>query len=258
MADHYYKTGDSEAARILIESNLRFVIKVAAEYNRFRAKIMDLIQEGNVGLVRAVQEFNPYKGARLITYAVWWIRGYIQEYLLKRHSIVRIGTNKKQQKLFYLLQREKQKLDEMSRTKLLPDLAEKSLSTEREVERMSQMVLQKDLSLDQPLKKGGRKTFLDIQADDSPPADETLAAKNEAAVLRKELDKLAPSLSKKEKEIIQNRLLKAPPATLREIADKFQVSREAIRQTEERLLKKLRKKLLPVLKKTNDSAAAKT
>ena len=249
LADHYYKTGDPKAARILIEANLRFVVKTAAEYSRLRVKIMDLIQEGNVGLVRAVQEFNPYKGARIITYAVWWIRGYIQEYLLRRHSIVRLGAGKRQQKLFYLLQREKKRLSELPGTKLLPDLAKKSQSTEKEVERMSQMVLQRDLSLDQPVRRDSGKTFLDLQKDPAPAADETLALKSEEAFLRRELNRLAPSLSKKEREIIQNRLLKSPPDTLRKIAGKFQVSREAIRQTEERLLKKLREKLGPALKK---------
>ncbi len=248
LASHYYKTGDPEAARALIEANLRFVIKVAAEYSRFRAKIMDLIQEGNVGLVRAVHEFNPYKGARLITYAVWWIRGYIQEYLLRRHSIVRIGTSKKQQRLFYLLQREKQKLEEMSAAKLLPNLAKESRASEKEAERMSRMVLQRDLSLDQPLQKGGGKTFLDLQADDSMPVDEALGLKGQEALLRRELNKLAPALSEKERAIIETRWLKTPPATLRELAGRFQVSREAIRQNEERLLKKLREKLAPVLR----------
>ena len=106
----YYETKDPEIAKILVQSNLRFVIKVAAEYSKFNLKVMDLVQEGNIGLVRAVQEFNPYKGARLITYAVWWIRGYIQEYLMKNYSIVRLGKNKKQQKVILLITKREDRL----------------------------------------------------------------------------------------------------------------------------------------------------
>jgi RNA polymerase sigma-32 factor len=107
LARRYRETGDKRAAEALVTSNLRFVVKVAAEYSRFGARLIDLVQEGNVGLMHAVREFNPYKGVRLITYAVWWIRGYIQDYLMRQYSMVRIGTTQSQRKLFYRLQKRK-------------------------------------------------------------------------------------------------------------------------------------------------------
>jgi len=253
LAVAYYEKKDPEIAKQLIQSNLRFVVKVVAEYSRFSSKIMDLIQEGNIGLVRAVQEFNPYKGARLITYAVWWIRGYVQEYLMRQHSIVRLGTNKKQQRLFYLLQKQKQLLDQYPQQKLLPDLAKKTDYQVQAVEQMKEIVLKKDLSLDQPVNKNGNKngqgkSFLELQEDDFS-IEESLSAKQMSQILRTELSKMAKDLNPKEISIIKNRFLKEPPATLQEIADEFQVTREAIRQSEERLMKKLKKRLIPVLKK---------
>ena len=248
LAVAYYETKDPEIAKQLIQSNLRFVVKVVAEYSRFSSKVMDLIQEGNIGLVRAVKEFNPYKGARLITYAVWWIRGYIQEYLMRQHSIVRLGTNKKQQQLFYLLQKEKQFLDQYPKQKLLPEFAKQTGNQIQAVEQMKEIVLKKDLSLDQPIQKGGGTSFLDLQEDDFS-LEEKLSLKQLSQVLRSELNKMEKELNPKEKSIIKNRFLKEPPATLQEIADEFQVTREAIRQSEERLMKKLKKKMVPILKK---------
>ena len=249
LAVAYFETKDPEAGRKLIQSNLRFVVKVVAEYSKFSSKVMDLIQEGNVGLIRAVKEFNPYKGARLITYAVWWIRGYIQEYLMKHHSIVRLGTNKKQQKLFYLLQKEKQKLDEYSQAQLLPVLAKQTHTRVQDVEKMKEVVLRKDLSLDQSIGGEKGKSFLDIQADNSYSLYEDLSLKQMSELLKTHLKNMEESFNKKEKAIIKGRLLKDPPMTLQKIADDFSVSREAVRQTEERLIKKLRETLIPILKK---------
>src|SRR5690606_17772486 len=111
LAIRFKEKGDKAAAEKLITSNLRFVVKIAAEYSRFGAKMIDLIQEGNVGLMHAVKEFNPYKGVKLITYAVWWIKGYIREYLMRQHSMVRVGTTQAQKKLFYNLNQETRKLE---------------------------------------------------------------------------------------------------------------------------------------------------
>ena len=246
----YYETRNPEIAKKLIQSNLRFVIKVASEYSKFNTKIMDLIQEGNIGLLKAVQEFNPYKGARLITYAVWWIRGYIQEYLIRNHSIVRLGTNKKQQKLFYLLQKEKQALEEYGRSRLLPSIASSSKASQKEAEAMEQMVFKKDVSFDDPLGEEGGSTLLDVFTNRSDSIEDKLASHEQSALLREHLKKLEKNFSEKEKAVIQKRLLGEPPATLQEIADEFSVTREAIRQTEDKLIKKLREKLIPVLKKS--------
>ena len=246
----YHETKDVEIAQKLIQSNLRFVVKIASEYSRFNSRIMDLIQEGNIGLLKAVHEFNPYKGARLITYAVWWIRGYIQEYLIRHHSIVRLGTNKKQRKLFYLLQKEKQALDQFDRSKLLPAIALSTQSTEKEVEEMEQLILKKDLSFDKPLKSDSASTFLDLQASNSLSIEDELSLQEQGLLLRKHLKKMEEDLNEKEKLILKNRLLRDPPATLQEVANEFGVTREAIRQVEQRLFKKLREKLIPILKKS--------
>lgn len=245
----YHETKDPEVAKILIQSNLRFVIKVASEYSKFNVKIMDLIQEGNIGLVKAVQEFNPYKGAKLITYAVWWIRGYIQDYLMKNYSIVRLGKNKRQQKLFYILKKEQQALEEFGQKKLLPMITSSSNSTEQETEYMQEIITKKDLSFDQPLTKDSSSTFLDFHMDSSMSVEEELDQHQQKALLKKTLKEMEKDLSEKEKSIIKNRLLKDPPDTLQKIADTFSVTREAIRQAEERLLKKWRVKLAPLLKK---------
>ena len=247
LAVQYYETGDTKVAERLVQSNLRFVVKVAGEYSRFGAKIMDLIQEGNIGLVRAVREFNPYKGVRLITYAVWWIRGYIQEYLIRHHSIVRIGTNKKQRKLFYLLQKEKEKLEDLrQQTKLLPVLAGKAGASAKEAEELKHRVLQRDVSLDRPILRG---TLMDIQKKEEVDVEERVSDFQQKNLLHRELRKMAGRFNEKEKAVLKDRLLKSPPETLKSIADRFGVSKEAVRQVEERLLKKLRDKLLPVLKK---------
>ena len=249
LAMAYFEAKDPEIGRKLIQSNLRFVVKVVAEYSRFSSKVMDLIQEGNIGLIRAVQEFNPYKGARLITYAVWWIRGYIQEYLMRHHSIVRLGTNKKQQRLFYLLQKEKQKLEEYSQNRFLPLLAKQTQTKVRDVEKMTEVVLRKDLSLDQSIGQESGKTFLDIQKDHSYSLYEDLSFQQMSGLLRSHLKNMEKDFSKKENRIIKDRLLKDPPRTLQEIADDFHVTREAIRQSEARLMKKLKEKFVPILKK---------
>ena len=246
----YYKTKDPKLAQKLIQSNLRFVVKVALEYGRFGSKVMDLIQEGNIGLLKAVHEFNPYKGARLITYAVWWIRGYIQEYLIRNHSIVRLGTNKKQKKLFYLLQKEKQALEDYTASSQLPAFAKSTQSTRREVEQMGEIILKKDLSFDQPLTSDSSATFLDLYSNDSLSTEDQLSLEEQRLLLRKNLQEMEKDLNEKEKKIIKDRLLKDPPATLQAIADEFGVTREAIRQVEQRLFKKLREKLIPILKKS--------
>lgn len=249
LAVAYFETKDPEAGKKLIQSNLRFVVKVVAEYSKFSSKVMDLIQEGNMGLIRAAKEFNPYKGARLITYAVWWIRGYIQEYLMRHHSIVRLGTNKKQQRLFYLLQKEKQKLEEYSQGRLLPVLAEQTKTRVQDVEKMKEVVLRKDLSLDQSIGDEKGKSFLDVQPDNSYSLYESLSLRQMSELLRTHLKNMEKDFNEKEIAIVKNRLLKDPPLTLQKIADDFSISREAVRQTEERLMKKLKKRLIPILKK---------
>jgi len=242
LALRYRETGDAIAAEKLVTSNLRFVVKVAAEYSRFGAKLIDLIQEGNVGLMHAVREFNPYKGVRLITYAVWWIRGYIQEYLMRQYSMVRIGTTQNQRKLFYRLQKERAALAQLGEEPTYALLAGRLGVSEEEVETMSQRLAGRDVSLSQPIDNSGNSmaSRLDFEESEAPPADETIGHLEEMAVLRENLAKIRDSLSEKELYILETRLLADEPLTLQEIGDHFGVTREAVRQLEARLIGKIR------------------
>ncbi|HVK61681.1 MAG TPA: RNA polymerase factor sigma-32, partial [Bdellovibrionales bacterium] len=248
LALHYRETGDPRAAERLVTSNLRFVVKVAAEYSRFGAKLIDLVQEGNVGLMHAVREFNPYKGVRLITYAVWWIRGYIQEYLMRQYSMVRIGTTQNQRKLFYRLQKEKDKLEADGQRATVPLLAGRLGVSEEEVETMQQRLSGRDVSLNTPLDSGSSAaTLLDFEADEHMLVDEDLGHREELEVLREHLEKIRPTLNEKETHLLDNRLLSEEPLTLQEIGDEWKVTREAVRQMEARLVAKIRKAVVAEL-----------
>jgi RNA polymerase sigma-32 factor len=243
LAKKYYETKDPNAAQELIKSNLRFVVKVAAEYSRFGAKMIDLIQEGNVGLMHAVKEFNPHKGARLITYAVWWIRGYIQEYMMKQFSMVKIGTTPNQRKLFYQLQKQKEELEKMGYEGVLA-LSEKLGIPVDEIEIMQNRLNFRDVSLDKPLDINGDLTLQDVQKKvDETPVDEKLAQNEMIEILRSKIDEIRPHLNEKEKIILEERLLNDEPLTLQEIGEKYKITREAVRQAEVRLMKKIKDRM---------------
>ncbi len=251
LAIQYREQDDSKAAEILVTSNLRFVVKIAAEYSKFGAKMIDLIQEGNVGLMHAVRDFNPYKGTRLITYAVWWIRGYIQEYLMRQYSMVRIGTTQNQRKLFYRLQKEKDLLDRMGKESNVALISSRLGVTEEEVEMMTKRMSGRDISLDAPVDGDSGASLLDFESDNALGADEELGHAEELAALRANIDKIRSKLNEKEAYILEHRLLSDEPLTLQEIGDHFEVTREAVRQVEARLIGRLRTELESVLK-TND------
>ncbi len=239
LATRYQETKDPEIAEVLVTSNLRFVVKVAAEYTKFGAKLIDLIQEGNMGLMHAVREFNPYKGVRLITYAVWWIRGYIQEYLMKQYSMVRIGTTSAQRKLFYELQRRKDEFDRMGSD------APKQLSgrlgvEEKDVEMMAQRLSGRDVSLDQPINDEGTSRIIDLQTEGSQDFEEDLIHSEQIQLLKSKIESIRSDLSDREVFLLENRLLADEPLTLQEIGDQYGITREAVRQLENRLLEKIR------------------
>ncbi len=244
IAKKYFETKDPEAAQILVKSNLRFVVKVAAEYSKFGAKMIDLIQEGNVGLMHAVREFNPYKGARLITYAVWWIRGYIQEYLMRQYSMVRIGTTQNQRKLFYQLQKEKDALDAMGQSPDIALLSSRLGIPEDEVAQMAQRMSGRDVSLDRPLDDDSGGTLMDFQKSTADMSvDERIAHEEELEILKKKLEEIRPELSEREKIILDERILNDDPLTLQEIGEKHGITREAVRQMEVRVMKKIKAKM---------------
>lgn len=241
VALEYERTKDPELAHKLVTSNLRFVIKIAAEYSKFGAKMIDLIQEGNVGLMHAVREFNPHKNVRLITYAVWWIRGYIREYLMKQYSVVRMGTTHAQRKLFYNLQQEEQKLDAMGLEANVPMLSSRLGVKEDEVTMMRQRMSGRDVSLDQPLDDESKSSLLDLQKDaEYKGIDEELSDNEQVENLREHLEKLRPLLNAKEIKILDERLLADEPRTLQEIGDEIGITRERARQLEARIIQKLK------------------
>lgn len=239
----YFETKDPEAAQLLVRSNLRFVVKIAAEYSKFGAKLIDLIQEGNVGLMHAVREFNPYKGARLITYAVWWIRGYIQEYLMRQYSMVRIGTTQNQRKLFYQLQKEKNNLEALSNEKNLADLSERLGIPEDEIKVMAQRLSGRDVSLDKSVDDDGSTTLGSFQASPNESLEDAFARVEMINLLKTKVSELEPGLSEREKIILHERVLNEEPLTLQEIGEKYGITREAVRQMEARLIKKIKDKL---------------
>jgi len=241
LAMRYRETGDKRAAEMLVTSNLRFVVKVAAEYSKFGARLIDLVQEGNVGLMHAVREFNPYKGVRLITYAVWWIRGYIQDYLMRQYSMVRIGTTQSQRKLFYRFQKEKELLESMGQEPSVQLLSTRLGVSESDVETMSQRLQGRDVSLQTAVDDNGKTTLLDFESSDDIPIDEQMGHAEMLSLLHEGIEDLKDSLNDRERELLEDRLLSDEPLTLQEIGEKYGVTREAVRQMENRLMAKIRK-----------------
>ncbi|AZZ37793.1 RNA polymerase subunit sigma [Bdellovibrio sp. qaytius] len=252
LAKRYYETKDPEAAQALVRANLRFVVKIAAEYARFSSRMIDLIQEGNVGLMHAVKDYNPDKGARLITYAVWWIRGYIQEYLMRQFSMVRIGTTANQRKLFYQLQRQKNELEKMSSPENIAQLSNKLGIPKDEVEEMAKRVSGRDVSLDKTSDDDGGGTLslgsLLSKEDGSLPLDEQLALSEQLKFLKDAIDSIRADLNEKEKIILEERVLNEEPLTLQEIGEKYHITREAVRQNEARLINKIKTALADLMK----------
>jgi len=243
LAVYYYETKDREALQKLVTSNLRFVVKIAYEYLNYRVRLMDLIQEGNTGLLRAVQDFNPFKEVRLTTYAVWWIRSYIQESILKNYSLVKMGTTQAQKKLFYRLRKEQQKLEEMglSPSQNVKLLASNQDVKEKEVEEMSQRLSGGDVSLNATLGDDEKREHIQNLADPEAPVDERLGNVEQAELFKEVLKKFGQTLEGREKIIFQNRLIAENPLTLQEIGDKYKVSKERARQLEEQVKDKLKR-----------------
>ncbi|MCB0349063.1 MAG: RNA polymerase factor sigma-32 [Bdellovibrionales bacterium] len=241
LAVKYFESKDPEAAEKLVTSNLRFVVSVAAEFSKFGAKMIDLVQEGNVGLMHAVREFNPYKGVKLITYAVWWIKGYIREYLLRQYSVVRIGTSAEQKKLFYQLQKEQRKLEALGQELDVALLSSRLGVDESAVEDMQKRLNSRDVSLDQPLDVDSNGTVIDIQKNEVVrPIDEELSKLEETELLKSKIDTVRKELNDKEIYILENRLLSDDPKTLQEIGDYFGITRERARQIESKIISKLK------------------
>jgi len=247
VAVRFFEEKDLEAAHTLITSNLRFVVKVAGEYRHYGLKVLDLIQEGNVGLMMAVRKFNPYKGIRLISYAVWWIRAYIQNHIMSMWSLLKIGTTQAQRKLFFKLKETKNALLKMGDGENDVHSAALALNvSDKEVAEMEQR-LQGDYSLDAELSCGDGLTALEGLADERMNQEDLLAECQENQQLQQKVAQVVAVLNEKERYIIERRITADEPMTLQEIATHFSISRERVRQIEEGALKKVRNSLIPLL-----------
>jgi RNA polymerase sigma-32 factor len=255
LAVKYYEEKDLEAAHSLVTSNLRFVVKIAGEYRAYGMKMLDLIQEGNVGLMMAVRKFNPYKGFRLISYAVWWIRAYIQNYIISAWSLLKIGTTQAQRKLFFKLKQAKNAVKNMFGEDDVPAASLSLDVKESEYLEMEQR-LRGDFSLDSEMVAGEGYTFMDSLADDRMNQEEMLAENQSAVLLEREVSQAMSHLNEKERFVIEHRVSAEDPMTLQEIADHFSISRERVRQIEGGALKKMKTLLLPIVSQVAESSPA--
>jgi len=239
VARRFRETGDREAAARLVNANLLLVVKLALMYRRFVDNLMDLIQEGNVGLMEAVTRFDPEQGSRFSTYAAWWIRAYILKYLQDNRRLVRFGTTNDRRKLLYHLRREQARLAAEGVTATPKLLAERLDVSESDVIEAEQVLSSRDASLDQPLAEDTTATRGDMLADRAASAEERVIAEDLQARTRRALDEFRAGLSERERAILDQRLGSLDEATLQELGDRFGVTREAMRQAEVKLRKRL-------------------
>ena len=242
LAVRYRKYNDVEAAQKLITSNLKFVVKVAFEYKSYGVKILDLIQEGNIGLMMAVKKFNPYKGYRFISYAIWWIRAYMQNFIIKTWSLVKIGTTQAQKKLFYKIGKVRKALESDGEGEKRYELLAKDLDVAKEdIMEMEQRMSSRDLSLDTPFDEGKELTHLDLLQENAPNQEEAFAQAEEKQIQQREVLNAMKRLNEKEAYVIRNRIMADSPLTLQEIGNHLKLSRERVRQIESEALRKLKR-----------------
>ncbi|MBI5507627.1 MAG: RNA polymerase factor sigma-32 [Deltaproteobacteria bacterium] len=236
--------GDVAAAHQLVVSNLRFVVKIAYEYRGYGLRLLDLVQEGNIGLMKAVKKFDPEKGYRLISYAVWWIRAHIHDYIMRSWSLVKLGAGHVRRKLFFKLRSEKSRFEQLAGDPT-HDSSDAALAlhlgvSESDLAEMDVRMAARDFSLDAPVAVGADSSHLDAMSEPEPDQEAALGAKEERRLLQGALADAASDLDEKERFVLESRLLADEPATLAEIGDHFGVSRERARQIETRVIGKLR------------------
>jgi len=248
----WHDHGDEAALRDLIGSHLRLVIKIARGFAGYGLPISDLIAEGNVGLMQAAQKFDPDRGFRFATYAMWWIRAAVQEYILHSTSIVKMGTTAAQKKLFFNLRQMKGRLEQLEQGDLSPEAVSTIAAAlgvpENDVVEMNRRMSATDGSLNVTMTEDGETEWLDRLVDERPSQESTLAEADEMAQRRKLLGEAMTRLNEREREILRERRLRDEPLTLEDLSRRFHVSRERIRQLEVRAVDKLKKAMLGVAK----------
>jgi RNA polymerase sigma-32 factor len=232
---------DKEAEQKLVVANLRLVVKIALDYYSYHLNVLDLIQEGNVGLLRAVRKYDPERGTRFSTYASFWIRAYILKYLMDSWSIVKIGTKDSQRKLFYSLNKEKEKLEKAGISPSADVLAQNLDVSTADIEDMEKRLYNGDVSLEDPLYGGGEEVMDTIGTDED--IEETVAEKEKREIFRTRLVEFKKMLNEKERFILDHRIMAEDPITLREIGERFNTSRESIRQLQSKISRNLTRNL---------------
>ena len=241
LAKRVQDENDQDAAFRLVSSHLRLVVKIAMDFQRrWMQNALDLIQEGNVGLLKAVTKFDPEKGIKFSYYAAFWVKAYILKYIMDNWRMVKVGTTQTQRKLFYNLNKERQRLQSMGFDPTTEVLSERLGVTTREIEEMDQRLSKNDMSLNTPLGDDSDATRMDFLPSLAPGVEESIASSQIVDLLLENIKAIRPTLNDKELAILDERLLSEDPVTLREIGERFDVTRERVRQIEARLLTKIR------------------
>jgi len=251
LAKRFQEHGDTKAAELLVTSHLRLVSKIAMGYRGYGLPVSELISEGNIGLMQGVKKFDPDRGFRLATYAMWWIRASMQEFILRSWSLVKIGTTAAQKKLFFNLRRMKNNLQAFEDGDLNQEALRKIATdlgvSEDEVNNMNRrMAMGGDTSLNVPMREDGDGQWQDWLVDDTPLQDERVADAQEGDMRHALLSEAMGSLNEREKHILTQRRLIEDPQTLEELSQTFSVSRERVRQIEVRAFEKLQKAMLRI------------
>jgi RNA polymerase sigma-32 factor len=242
LAVLYHETGDLEAAKKLVTSNLRLVVKIAYEYKRAYKNMMDLVQEGNIGLMHAVKRYDPHRGVKLSSYSAWWIRAYILRFILNNWRLVKLGTTQAQRKLFFNLNKERARLSAMGIEPTHDEIAKRLEVDKKDVVEMDLRLSSGDASLDAPIGDGeGRQVSrMDLLPEKGEGPDRLIERHELSDMLREHLQTFRETLSGKELEIFDGRMIAEDPMTLQQLGDSFGVTRERVRQLEARVVGRLR------------------
>jgi RNA polymerase sigma-32 factor len=245
LAIHYHETGDRETAYKLVTSNLKLVVKIAMIYHKVYRNLLDLIQEGNLGLIQAVKRFDPYRGTRLPTYAAWWIKAYILKFLLDNSRMVKIGTTNARRKILMNLNKEKSELESKGIVPTSKILADNLGVDEKELREVEQGMSGSDISLDAPVgTEDNDMRYIDTLRLMEQGVDEKIAQGEFRDILEKRFAEFGETLSEREREILTRRLIADDPETLQQIADRYGISREAVRVAEKKLVAKIKQYMI--------------
>jgi RNA polymerase sigma-32 factor len=245
LARRWRDDQDIDAAHKLTCGHLRFVVKIANEYRSYGMRLLDLIQEGNIGLMMAVKKFDPERGIRLITYAVWWIRAYIQNFIIHSWSLVKIGTTQAQKKLFFKLSQAREAIRNLTGDDDAEAIGRALELRGAAVEEMSGRMAGRDSSLDLERFEGAEETFLDHLPDERENQEESLMRRQEETRREAAISAALAALNERERRIVHERILAEVPRTLQDVAADYGITRERVRQLEKNALEKLRKLLAP-------------